>query len=160
METIKSLLDDVKSIKGLTSKYALAKALDLPTQRISDYYNGTGSRYPDSYACLQIAKALNREYNEISAIVQIEAEKDESKREEWRKYYKSIGGYAASFMLLVFAVVTFIVTTPGTALANQEVTKSDLLEYKLCVYRRKIREAILAAWNTLSSGLLHVGFSG
>ncbi len=106
METIKTLLDEVKKNKGIETKYALAKALGLPTQRISDYYNGTGSKYPDNYACLKIAEALHRDMNEIIAIVQIEAEKDEKKKEIWREYYRRIGGIAASIFLTVTTVVT------------------------------------------------------
>lgn len=77
MKTIKELLNAAKAAKGVDSDYALAKALNLPTQRISDYSKGT--RTPDEFACLQIAQALGRSYEEISAIVRIEAEKDESR---------------------------------------------------------------------------------
>ena len=120
METIRSLLDDAKKAKGVESHYALAKALELPTQRISDYYNGTGSKVPDEFACLQIAKALGRSYEEVSAIVRIEAEKDETRREVWREHLKRLGGYAAGIIPLLLAgllFVTFIVTYPVQSLA-------------------------------------------
>lgn len=58
MEKIKQLLEDVKVAKGITSDYALAKSLDLPKQRISDYYKGNTT--PDVFACLKIAEALGR----------------------------------------------------------------------------------------------------
>lgn len=108
MSKITDLLEEVKKAKGVTTKYALAKTLELPTQRISDYYNATGSRYPDSYACLQIAKALGRSFEEVSAIVQIEAEKDEARREVWREHLKRLGGYAAAIMLWVLAGLVFV----------------------------------------------------
>ncbi len=115
MKTIKELLNAAKAAKGVDSDYALAKAINLPTQRISDYSKGT--RTPDEFACLQIAQALGRSYEEISAIVRIEAEKDESRRQAWRKYYKSIGGYAASIIMAAI-FVTSLVTWPADASAK------------------------------------------
>jgi hypothetical protein len=108
VETIKTLLDEVKNTKGVTSDYALAKILNLPKQRISDYYNKTGSKIPDEYACLQIAIALKRSYEEISVIVRIEAEKDEKRRQTWKNYYKSIGGYAASIAFFLVSLMEIL----------------------------------------------------
>lgn len=123
MNTIIELLEAVKIAKGITTKYALAKALNIPTQRISDYYNGKA--FPDNDACLEIASALGRNLNDVISIVAIEASKDESRREKWRNYYKSIGGIAASFMLMVFASVTFFVTSTENADAKSMVYGID-----------------------------------
>ena len=108
MGNIKKLLDEAKQKLKIESDYALAKALNLPKQRISEYYKGINA--PNKHACLKIAEALNMELGEVISQVELDAEKDEKKREDWRRYYKSIGGFAASFMLIVFAIVTFIVT--------------------------------------------------
>lgn len=158
METIKKLLDDVKKAKGVESDYALAKALDLQRGHICDYYKG--KRHPNEFACLRIAKAMSRDYSEISAIVRMEAEKDETRREEWRSYFKSIGGMAASVMLAVLAAVTLFVTTPGNALANQGVKTDISTNYKLCVLFRQIRRRILAVLHRLSSAFVRPGFAG
>lgn len=149
METIKSLLDDVKTAKGIESKYALAKVLGVPTQRISDYYNGTGSRTPDEFACLQIAQALGRSYEEISAIVRIEAEKDESRRKVWREYYKSIGGYAASIMMLV-SLVTLIVTWPTDAVAKSMSYEAQVSRIQIMRLWLAVKKAIAAVQRTFS----------
>ena len=93
METTKSLLDEVKVRKDVQTDYALAKELSLHRGLISDYYSG--KRTPNEFACLQIAEALGRCYEEIQAIVRIEAEKDETRREAWKRYYKSIVSLAA-----------------------------------------------------------------
>jgi transcriptional regulator with XRE-family HTH domain len=90
---IKELLDSVKKAKGIESHYALAKYLNIPTPRISDYYNG--KRNPDEYACLQIAKALGKSYEEISAYIHMKAEKNEKRRSVWKEFYREIGGMAA-----------------------------------------------------------------
>jgi len=125
METIKSLLDAIKKAKNIESDYALAKALNLPKQRISDYYKG--KTFPDNDACLEIARALNLDLEEVITIVQIESAKDETRREKWREYYKSIGGYAASIALF-FLAVTFIVTpTPAEASIGKASTTEDFV---------------------------------
>jgi len=49
-------LDKCKIALKITSDYGLAKALKTTTPRISDYYKG--KRWPDAYACAQIALAL------------------------------------------------------------------------------------------------------
>lgn len=115
METIKSLLDEVKRAKNTESDYGLAKAMGVHKARISAYY--AGKETPNEFFCLQIAQALGRSYEEVSAIVRIEAEKDESRRKVWREYYKSIGGYAASIMMAAI-FVTSLVTWPTDASAK------------------------------------------
>ena len=158
MKTIKEILDETKKAQGVESDYALAKLLGLPTQRISDYYKG--HRVPDEFACLRIAEALGKDYAEISAAVRIEAEKDENRKEAWRRYYKSIGGVAASFMLAVLAAVTLFVTTPSNALANQGVTAESSTDYKLCVLRRRVRGLVLAVLHRLATAFPRPGFVG
>ena len=114
MKTTTELLNAVKAKNGITTDYALAKALDLPRARVCNFYKGT--RSPNEHACLQIAKALGMRYEEVSAIVRIEAESDEKKRADWKDYYKSIGGIAASVALMVFTSCILIVTpTPAEA---------------------------------------------
>lgn len=157
MTKVIELLDAVKKTKGIESAYALAKELGLPTQRISHYYKG--SRTPDEFACMQIAKALNVSLDEVMIPVRIEAEKDEKKREAWKDYFKSIGGYAASFVMEILLSVTLIVTTTKNAEANQYVKNSILQEYKLCVYLSQIRIRVLAAWHALSTYFPHFCFS-
>lgn len=108
MKNITELLDDVKAAKGISSKYELAKALDLPTQRISDYYKG--ERAPDEFACLKIAEALGKPLDTIIATVKACSEKDEKRREVWENYMKRLGGIAASFVGGFLVYVTLIVT--------------------------------------------------
>lgn len=124
MENVKKLLDGCKKIAGIESDYALAKTLDLPTQRISDYYKGRSA--PDAFACLRISEVLGKPLDEVITAVKLDTEKDEKRRSAWERHYKSIGGIAASFMLIVFAFVTLIVTYPPQAQAQQgsELVKS------------------------------------
>lgn len=58
MENVKSLLDAVKAAKGVTSDYALAKAMNVNKARISAYY--AGKEAPNEFICLLIAQAIGR----------------------------------------------------------------------------------------------------
>ncbi len=118
MDNVQKLLDEVKRIKGIKSDYALAKSLELPTQRISDYYKT--KTMPDDYACMKIAEALEKPLAEVIAIVRIEVEKDEKRREAWRKYYKSLGSVAASIIMTIAFMATMIVTSKN---AEAEIYK-------------------------------------
>ena len=134
MENIKQLLEDVKIAKGITSDYALAKALDLPKQRISDYYKGNTT--PNAFACLKIAEALGKPLDEVITLVEIDAEKNEKRKEAWKAYSKRLGGIAAAFMLWVCGAVvgvTLFVTRPAEAAQNQELRSPEF--YTLQIMR-------------------------
>lgn len=108
MENVKKLLDEIKDRSGIKTDYALAKLLEIPRPRIHDYYKG--KRSPDEFACLQIAQALGKPLAEVIAAVKIDTEKDEKRRSAWEKYYKQLGGVAASVVFAVLLNVTLIVT--------------------------------------------------
>lgn len=112
MENVKKLLDAAKAATGSETAYRLAKCLDLPQQRISDYYKG--ERVPDEFACLKIAKAVGMPLDAVIATVKAEAEKDEKRREEWRDYLKKLGGVAAS-LAMPFCAFVILEMTPGIA---------------------------------------------
>jgi len=156
MKSTKELLNEIKAAKGVETDYALAKSLDLHSGLISDYYSG--KRSPNEYACLKIAEALGRPLDEIMASVRIEAEKDENRREAWRKYYKSIGGIAASFMLMVLMSVTFIVTS-GDLQAKESMTYqwSNNSNTNYAFFRRKFRSLISVVRRMISNAFPHAG---
>ena len=112
------LLDAVKNANGICSDYALAKLLNLPKQRISAYYSGKEA--PNEFVCLQIAKAIGRDYAEVQAAVRIEAEKDESRREVWRDYFKSISRQAAATALSLLFVILSSTPAPAEAAPIKE----------------------------------------
>lgn len=114
MKNITALLDAVKAAKNLETDYALAKELGAHRQLISAFYKGT--RTPDNTMCLEIAKRIGQPLDKVIAAVEVDAEKDEQRREEWRRYYKSIGGIAASVAIMIFTSCILIVTpTPAEA---------------------------------------------
>lgn len=125
MENVKKLLDEAKVKTGTATDYALAKRLDLPKQRISEYYKGKGA--PDDFACLQIAEATGRTFEEVTALVKLEAEKNEKRREVWRKRLVQLGGIAATIAALLFApVILNMSPMAGNASAATVSTGHDL----------------------------------
>lgn len=98
----RELLLECKIAKNVSTDYALAGALKIPRERISDYM--AGRRVPDKYACFRIAEALGREPSDV--IAEIEAETDEKHREFWRDFLQRRGllGLAAGISLLSCSV--------------------------------------------------------
>lgn len=139
MENVRKLLDKAKEVQGVESDYALAKSLGLPRERISNYY--AGERMPNEYACLKIAEALGKPLSEVIAAVRVEGEKDEKRREAWRRYYKSLSGVAASFAAaMVLTCVMMIVTSNrAEAIPYRDAAANNLYYVK---FLKEIRRAI------------------
>lgn len=154
MSKTTELLNEVKAKKGVTTDYALAKVLELPRGHICDYYKG--NRFPNEFACLAIEEATGRSYEEVSAIVRIEAEKDENRRKVWKDYLKRIGGMAASIALLFFLSVTLIVTSTPAEASNGKASKAE--HFVLCKILRILRRVSASVWNTLTSAFPHYGY--
>lgn len=77
-------LDKAKIALAVQTDYALAKQLEIPTQRIAEYYKGKA--WPDAYACAKIGLALKMDPLEVLADVESQREKKESRREFWRGF--------------------------------------------------------------------------
>lgn len=113
---IQQLLDAVKNANGLKTDGELARKLGVDKRRVSDYYKG--DRVPDEFVCLKISENLGISLASVIAQVKAETEKDETRREAWRNYMKSLGGLAAGIALGFFVLVTSIVTpTPQQPLS-------------------------------------------
>lgn len=154
METIQSLLDNAKVATKKDSDYGLAKALGIHKARISAYYSRKET--PNEFICLKLAQALGRSYEEVSAIVRIEAEKDENRRNVWKDYLKRIGGLAASIALLFFLSVTLIVTSTPAEASNGKCSEAE--DFVLCKILRILRRVSASVWNTLTSAFPHYGY--
>ena len=78
----KELLLECKIRLGVKTDYALAKGLNIPRQRISDYMDE--SRKPDEYACFKIAECLGQD--PALVIAEIRAEEGEKHAEFFRDF--------------------------------------------------------------------------
>lgn len=102
-------LDKCKIALGVQSDYALAKALEIPTQRIADFYKG--KRWPDAYACARIALALKLDPFEVLADIEQQAAKTESRAAFWRGF---IGRSQKAAGILLLALIFGVSCMPGT----------------------------------------------
>lgn len=128
MKTVEELLDQVKAKAGITSDYALAKLLDISSARVCDYYKGR--RFPDQYTSMKISAELDKPLAEVIAAVEIQAEKDEKRREAWKSYMKRLNGIAASVAICLLIVVTMKVSTADAEAAP--LLDSESMQFVLC----------------------------
>ena len=104
MKTTAEYLDDAKTKLNVSSDYALAKALDISRQAISNYRHN--QRVFDNFTCMKIAQATEISMATIIADMEMQRETDEKRREAWENYMKRLGGIAASVMAgVVFTLI-------------------------------------------------------
>jgi transcriptional regulator with XRE-family HTH domain len=77
-------LYQIKTRHKITSDYALAAFLKISRARISDYVKG--KTWPDVYASMQIAFALELDPLQVLADFESQSEKNEQKREFFRDF--------------------------------------------------------------------------
>ncbi|WP_301103120.1 hypothetical protein [Propionivibrio sp.] len=126
MGKIKELLDSAKAKKGIETDYALAAELGIPRALVHYYYKG--ERIPDEYACMKIAEILEIPLDVVIANVRSESEKDETRREAWKRYAKKLVRIAASFMiaaLLGLSSTTLIMTGEAKAQTQQGIQSGE-----------------------------------
>ena len=124
---LSDILDEIREKNGLKRNRALAAFIGLDERRVPEYYKG---REPMDDDYPKIAMACGRRVDALQAMVKLATETNEKSLEVWRKYYKSIGGIADAFMLMVFVSVTFFVTSAANASENQylNVINSDRVQ--------------------------------
>lgn len=101
------LLKDCKIKLKITSDYALAKALKIPTQRISEYMEG--KRNPNTYAAVKIAECLGldpicliAEFEEMSA-------KNERERSFWADFQQRAKHPLKGFILALICIASLLI---------------------------------------------------
>ncbi|MDD5392810.1 MAG: helix-turn-helix transcriptional regulator [Thiothrix sp.] len=93
------LLDAAREKLGLSSDYALAKAIGVGKGRIGHYR--TGLRKPDEQACFQLAEILEIEPAAVIAAVRLEGEREPGKVEFWKRQaarYATSAGVVATLL--------------------------------------------------------------
>lgn len=106
--------DECKKKLGISSNYALSKALDLSESRVSDYYKGRHT--PDNYACFKIAETLEIDPAIVIAEINAETEKNPRKREFFR-VFRGACGKAAAGIILVLGLSFSLLGAPGDGAA-------------------------------------------
>lgn len=106
MTTIELLIDEAKEKAGIKSDNALAKEIGITRQTMSDARHGRTTF--GTYSRQRLADLTGRHIDEINALIEIETETDEAKKEYWKNFYKRLGGVAAS--LAVISITALPVT--------------------------------------------------
>lgn len=99
-------LDKCKIALGVQTDYALAKALEIPTQRIADFYKA--KRWPDAYACARIALALKLDPFEVLSDIESQSAKTESRAAFWRGFIGRSRKVAGFLLLALICGVSYI----------------------------------------------------
>lgn len=108
-QSVLDLIDAALAEQGCTTENALALKIGMNRQDLSRFRLGTK---PSNSKLRTLCEAAKRDFTKTLADIEAEYAEDETEKKKWLRLSKSIGGFAASFMLIVFALVTFIVTTP------------------------------------------------
>lgn len=153
---LKTVLDEIKQRHGFKANAEIARHLDIDVRRIGEYYKG---REPldDDYP--KISMACRYRVDELQAMVKLTEGKDEKSRAVWARYYKSIGGIAASVALLLFLSVTLIVTSAPADAAPILTADPLTLCIMLTLYVLGIR-IIAFVKHTPANAFPHSCFSG
>jgi transcriptional regulator with XRE-family HTH domain len=109
----KELLLECKIAAKVTSDYALAKVLNIPRQRISEYMAGKVT--PDNFAMFKISMLLNRDPITVIAEIEAESEKNEKKKSFWVDFLQRAQKAAKTTTLALIFTCTLLggVTTAG-----------------------------------------------
>lgn len=113
------VIDEAKKSLDVESDYALAKKLDIPNPRISEYRSGKAR--PDAYACARLAEALGMDPFELLAQVEAETEKNEGRRAYWKKIAEKMAATSMA-AFLVFAALPETSKAAENTVKYQELT--------------------------------------
>jgi len=120
----------IKSRHKIGSDYKLAEFLNISRMRISDYIHER--RYPDLYASMQIANALNLDPLQVAADFEEQSEKNEKRREFWRDF---LSRARKPFGALVL-VLSFTAIFPGGINGAQEAYSVAVAAFMLSLMVR------------------------
>jgi transcriptional regulator with XRE-family HTH domain len=100
------LLKDCKLKLGVTTDYALAKALNIDRARVADYMKG--KRQPTTYALVKIAEILKlnpleliAEYEELSA-------KNETEKSFWSDFRQRVKPPLKGFIMALLCTLSLL----------------------------------------------------
>jgi len=83
-------IEKVKEVKGLDTDYKVAKLMNWPSNKITQYRNGQSM---DNEAARQIAQIINVPLMQIIADMEAQRQKEPNKKKAWSKIAKEAGQY-------------------------------------------------------------------
>ncbi|HZX32356.1 MAG TPA: hypothetical protein VFF03_13475 [Rhodocyclaceae bacterium] len=100
-KTVVRVIEAAKTAQGLESDNALAIAIGLDRQNISQFRRGTK---PTNEKLLLLCEAARLDFTSTLAQVERDFAENDQQRQKWDNYMKRLGGIAASFV--AFAVTS------------------------------------------------------
>ncbi len=107
MSKAKELLLECKIKLGIQTDYKLAKALETHNGRIADYMSG--KRSPDAYTCVRIALVLGKDPAEVIAEIELETDKNETRKAFWRSFLQRASHTAKRGTLWVLFIASCVI---------------------------------------------------
>ncbi len=141
MKTTIQWLDAIKKARGLSSDYAVAKALGVTAQVISHYRNGR--RAFDPYTAAKVAELVGVEPMQVIASVEAERARNDEQRAFWRRL-------AAAWLLPMCAAAGLATPAPSVQAASvQQVSNLHIMRT-----RARRRAAAASAIAELAAALV------
>ncbi len=103
MSKAKELLLEYKIKLGIKTDYKLAQALELHRGDLGQYLSG--KRTPDAYTCVRIALVLGKDPAEVIAEIELETDKNETRKAFWRTFLMRTSHTAKRVTLLGLSIV-------------------------------------------------------
>jgi plasmid maintenance system antidote protein VapI len=98
MKTTLEYIDEAKKALGIESDYGMAKWMGITTGAMAHYRGG--KRTIDDYTASKLADAIGLDPLEVIAAANAEREKDEKKKDYWRKIFARCAAACVVFFLL------------------------------------------------------------
>jgi transcriptional regulator with XRE-family HTH domain len=134
------LLERARTKLMVKSDYALAKALGIPNNRMSDYLKG--KRVLDEYACFKIAEVLEDSPSKVLARILAETSKNEDKRLYFQRFFTIAG----LWIILVPASLVYSTSSEAASVAG------NIAEHRMVIDLK----AHYAKWSRRIRGVLRV----
>lgn len=118
MKSSKDYLEEALMKLGDKPDSEKAKQLKITPGALSHYRKGI--RTMDEFSCIMVARLLGIDPMRIIAACQEEREKSEERREFWRDFRSTLGGWIAAPL----ALMILLMATPGQAQASTLAAQS------------------------------------
>lgn len=117
MKESRDYLEEALTKLGDKPDVEKARTLKFSPQALSLYRNGT--RKMDDFACIMVARVLGIDPMRIIAACQEEREKSEERREFWRDFRSTLGGWIAAPLAFLILQAATAQPAQASALAAQ-----------------------------------------
>jgi transcriptional regulator with XRE-family HTH domain len=135
----KDILIKIKCEKNLTSDGQLAKKIGCSRQDVSHWMNGRN--LPSPYWTAKIADAADMTLEEVTALVQLEKEKNPEKREYWNRLLSG-----AAIVILSVAANMGLMPVDSSIMLSNELTEVVIFDDNNRHYAQLVIMALFLLW--------------